>query len=176
MNGWVQVARISSVDGDIRTYNLTVNDLHTFFVGHNGLWVHNSCAWETDPVKPYEVGTYEELRARSAPGDGLDLDHIPSNASNIARAEAELGRPLTAEEREAVRLKGTAVAVPEGSHRSVSPTYGGRNSPEQIQADALNPHGAAVRDTKAMIKGAKPANRAAAGKAAQEVRERAKDQ
>jgi hypothetical protein len=121
-------------------------------------------------VQPYETGTYGDLKARSLVGDRLDLDHQPSNASNIARAEAELGRPLTAAERTAVRDQGTAVAVPEGWHRSGSLTYGGRNTPAQIAGDALDPQAAALRDSQAMIDGANSADRSAAEAAAAAVR------
>ena len=33
--------------------------------------VHNTAC------KPYEVGTYEELKAKSDPNDGLDIHHVP---------------------------------------------------------------------------------------------------
>lgn len=84
-------------------------------------------------------------------GDGLTIDHIPSNASNIARAESELGGQLSKAKRAAVRDQGMAVAVPEDLRRSASPTYGGRNTPAQIASDAANPKAAAAaRDTSAM--------------------------
>jgi hypothetical protein len=117
-------------------------------------------------VQPYEVDTYGNLRARSLTGDGLALDHQPSNASNIARAEAALGRRLTPAEQAAIRDQGPAVAVPEELHRAASPTYGGRNTPAQIAADAANPLVAVIRDTQAMIDAASAANRAAAEAAA----------
>ncbi len=100
----------------------------------------------------------------------MDLDHQPSNASNIARAEAELGRPLTAAERAAVRDQGPAVAVPQELHQGASPTYGGRNTPAQIAADAANPAAAAARDAQAMIDAASAANKAAAEAAAAIIR------
>jgi mutator family transposase len=125
----------------------------------------------TTGVRAYEVDTYGNLRSRSLVGDMLDLDHQPSNASNIARAEAELGRPLTAAERAAVRDQGTAVTVPQDWHRSLSPTYGGRNTAAQIQADALNPQAAALRDSQAMINGASAADRAAAESGAARIRQ-----
>src|SRR5262249_53759726 len=69
-------------------------------------------------VQPYEVDTYGNLIARRVKGDGLAMDHQPSNASNMARAEAQLGRRLTPAERVAIRDQGPAVAVPEELHRS----------------------------------------------------------
>jgi RHS repeat-associated protein len=124
-------------------------------------------------VSPYEVDTYGNLKAREQTFDGMHIDHQPSHASNVARCEAELGRPLTPAEITEVRNNGTAVAVPEGWHRGESPTYGGRNNPAQIQNDAANPVAAATRDSQAMIDGATPENRAAAESAAAEVRSRA---
>ncbi|WP_426168033.1 hypothetical protein [Sandarakinorhabdus sp. DWP1-3-1] len=121
-------------------------------------------------VAPYEVGTYRELRQRSLTGDRLDLDHQPSSASNLARAEAELGRPLTAAERALVRDEGMVVAVPENWHRTQSPTFGGRNTVARIRADAANPGAAALRDSQAMINGASSADRAAAEAAAAAIR------
>jgi RHS repeat-associated protein len=126
-------------------------------------------AEELGAVTAYEVGTFEELSERAVVGDGLVADHIPSNASNIARAEEALGRPLNDAEKEAVRNQGTAVAVPDGLHKSASPTYGGRNTPAQIKADAANPQAAAKRDTQAMVKAASPANQAKAQAAASKI-------
>lgn len=123
---------------------------------------------EEEPVEAYELGTYGDLASRSVK-DGLSIDHIPSNASNLARAAAEKGGPLTEEEAKTVFEQGTAVAVPDSLHRGASPTYGGRNSAAQIQADAANPRAAAVRDLKAMIKAAKPSQRAAAKSAAKKL-------
>jgi RHS repeat-associated protein len=128
---------------------------------------------ESGPVQPYEVGTYEELQARSVKGDRLDLDHQPSHASNLARAEAELGRELTPAEIRRIRALGTAVAVPEEWHRTSSPTYGGRNTPGRITADAADPVAAATRDSQAMVEGADTQHRAAAERAAAIIRIRA---
>src|SRR4051812_6046684 len=119
-------------------------------------------------VEPYEVGTYGELSGRSA-GDGLSIDHIPSNASNLARATATKGEALTPQEAAAVRDQGTAVAVPDASHRGASPTYGGRNTQAQIQADAANPQAAAARDTQAMVNAASANDKAAAKAAATKI-------
>jgi RHS repeat-associated protein len=120
-------------------------------------------------VGEYEVGSYGELSGRSPIGDGLTLDHIPSNASNLARATAAKGEALTPTEANAVRNQGTAVAVPDAAHRSASPTYGGRNTEAQIQADAANPQAAAARDTQAMVNAASANNKAAASAAATKI-------
>jgi RHS repeat-associated protein len=127
---------------------------------------------ESTSVQAYEVGTYGELSNRSV-GDGLSIDHIPSNASNLVRAAEQKGAPLTPAEKAMVRNQGTEVAVPDSLHRSASPTYGGRNTSAQIQADAANPQAAAARDTKAMVNAATPEKRNAAQAAARDIQQRA---
>jgi len=128
------------------------------------------------PVKLYDVGTYAELSARSAIGDDIAIDHQPSNASNLVRWETMLGRKLTEQERILVRNQGTAVAVPQSWHLQESSTYGGRNSPARVKADAANPVAAAIRDSQAMINGASPIYRDAAAVAAAKIRARANGQ
>jgi len=68
--GWIAAGelvpgdKISTIDGDGVTfnarrqlpektvvYNIEVEDLHTYFVGRNGFWVHNTCARDIDPRK-----------------------------------------------------------------------------------------------------------------------------
>jgi hypothetical protein len=84
----------------------------------------------------------------------------------------EVGRPLTPAEIREINNQGTAVAVPEGWHRSQSRTYGGRNRPGQIAADAAEPAAAAIADSERMIEGAIPDFEAAARAAAEEIRRR----
>lgn len=124
-------------------------------------------------VAPYEAESYGILRMRSAKNDGLDLDHQPSTASLLARAEAELKRPLTPAEIDEVIVQGAAVAVPQEWHRAKSPTYGGRNTSAKIEADRLDPVAAAERDAAAMVAGATARRRAAAEAAAAKIRQRA---
>jgi RHS repeat-associated protein len=127
-------------------------------------------------VGPYQYGRAGDLKARSFPRDGLDIDHQPSTASLLARAEAELGRPLTPAEIQQIMADGMAVAVPVEWHRGKSRTYGGRNKPEKISADAADPANAATLDSQAMIEGAMPAKRQVAREAADAVRKRAAGQ
>jgi hypothetical protein len=96
-------------------------------------------------------------------------DYQPSNASNLARAAVEKGGPLTLAEKAEITKKGTAVAVPSKWHQQQSKTYGGRNKPAQIAADAADPLAAAERDSRAMVLGAKPCQRTAAAAAATEI-------
>ncbi len=183
---WVRLESTTSGD-PAPVFNVRIADYHTYFVGTPywgfSVWAHNvdPCskvesggeAANTEGVRPYEVDTYGNLRSRSVPGDKLTLDHQPSNASNLPRAEAELGRPLTPAERIQIRDEGVAVAVPEELDRGFSPAFGGRNTPDQIAADAANPLAAASRDSQVMVNAASPANRAAAEAAAVTIRTRA---
>lgn len=92
-----------------------------------------------------DVGSYGDLR-KTARGTGNDVDHIPSNASNLAAATAQKGQRLTAAERRATKDSGVSMAVPREVHQRRSTTYGGRNSAERIAQDAADPAGAVRRD------------------------------
>lgn len=63
--------------------------------------------------------------------------------------EAELGRPLTELETKTLYQNSTAVEVPRDVHIA-GPTYGGKNTPAQIQQDAADLCGAVCRDTDAL--------------------------
>ena len=126
-------------------------------------------------MKPYETGTYKDLSNRSVKGDNLAIDHQPSNASNIAREEASLGRDLTPAEARTVRDNGQAVAVPQDWHTGQSLTYGGRNTPAQIAGDASNPAiNAATRDSEHMVNTVTTADRGAAQSAAANIQNSAR--
>ncbi|MGA4506997.1 hypothetical protein ACQB6R_01530 [Propionibacteriaceae bacterium G1746] len=89
-------------------------------------------------VKPWEVGQYGPMKARPGRG-GMDMDHIPSKAALLKRAEARKGKPLTKAEADKVINEGSAMAVPRKSHQQKSRTYGGRNNKDQVAHDANNP-------------------------------------
>ncbi len=57
------ILAIRIYSADVTAYNLTVEGIHTYYVGVTPVLVHNSCGSEA--VKPYEVGTYRDLKARS---------------------------------------------------------------------------------------------------------------
>ncbi|MDA0149201.1 T6SS effector antibacterial DNase [Vibrio sp. LaRot3] len=86
-------------------------------------------------VKPLEVDTYGDLAPRSKK-DGMDIDHIPSQAALLRAAEEMLGRPLTADEKKEIIKSGAGVAIPREIHQKCSETYGGRNKLEKQQVDA----------------------------------------
>ncbi|EPS2710253.1 hypothetical protein ACTEV4_004220 [Cronobacter turicensis] len=60
--------------------------------------------------------------------------------------EIKLRRKLTPADDKAIYQNTTAVEVPEDMHRS-GPTYGGKNTKDQIEADALDLCSAVCRDT-----------------------------
>ncbi|EHH1218525.1 S-type Pyocin domain-containing protein [Vibrio parahaemolyticus] len=86
-------------------------------------------------VKPLEVGSYGDLAPRSKK-DGMDIDHIPSQAALLRAAEEMLGRPLTADEKKEIINSGAGVAIPREIHQKCSETYGGRNKLEKQQVDS----------------------------------------
>ncbi|EJG1534721.1 S-type pyocin domain-containing protein [Vibrio parahaemolyticus] len=86
-------------------------------------------------VKPLEVGTYGDLVPRSKK-DGMDIDHIPSQAALLRAAEKMLGRPLTADEKKEIINSGAGVAIPREIHQKCSETYGGRNKLEKQRVDS----------------------------------------
>lgn len=96
-------------------------------------------------VKPLEVGEYKSLKAREKVGDNLEHDHIPSSAALKRAEENRLGRKLTRKEADDLHNKGTAIELPKGVH-SKGDTWRGRNTQDQIDADATDLSKAAERD------------------------------
>ncbi|WP_118988223.1 hypothetical protein [Photorhabdus sp. CRCIA-P01] len=96
-----------------------------------------------------DVGSYKELKSRSVVGDKLEHDHIPSFAALRKTKEDELGRKLTPAEEKTLYQNATAVEIPRDAHKA-SPTYGGKNTPAQVQKDAQDLCGAVCRDTEAL--------------------------
>lgn len=104
------------------------------------------------PLQAGDTGTYGELsaqRKKHGSSEPLDIDHQPSHASNVAAAEQRLGRTLTVQEKTALRNGSGAITSPRAIHQQSSPTYGGRNNPDQIVQDANNPLDAQKRDYEA---------------------------
>lgn len=109
----------------------------------------NKASDEIQAVKPLDVGSYKELKAREVVGDNLEHDHIPSFAALRKAKENELGRPLTDAEAKNLYQNATAVEVPKDVHKA-GPTYGGKNTAAQVEQDALDLCGAVCRDTDAL--------------------------
>ena len=111
----------------------------------------NKASDEIQAVKPLDVGSYKELKARAVVGDGLEHDYIPSFAAIRQAKENELGRKLTPAEERTLFNNATAIEVPKDVHQA-GPTYGGKNTPSQVKQDAMNLCGSECRDTDALRK------------------------
>ncbi|MDU9393744.1 polymorphic toxin-type HINT domain-containing protein [Pseudomonas sp. zfem002] len=142
-----------------RTYNLTVDIGHTFYVGELKTWVHNTGPCDITGIleglgRPTsaggikvvegEVGSYGSTAPRSV-GDGLTPDHIPSLAS-VKEALRQMGVELTEADLKALRNNTNCVVVKTCSHMSDSRTYGGRNNQEKIKMDGSDLYKAAEAD------------------------------
>jgi filamentous hemagglutinin len=100
-------------------------------------------------VQPGQAAAYGELKAQKkafGETEALDMDHQPSFAAQVAAEEAARGVKLTAADRAALKASTPAVASPRRIHQTTSPTYGGRNTPDQIAQDAANRAAAQARD------------------------------
>ncbi len=95
-------------------------------------------------VQEGDVGTYGDLKKRSQPGDGLDIHEVPSSAAQIAAKEKELGRKLTPKELKELKDSNPSIAIRRETH-VLTDTYGGRNTPQKVAADADNLAAAAER-------------------------------
>ena len=65
------------------TYNLTVANAHTFFVGEERIWVHNQnapCGTLVSPEKHYKLSDSE--LAKKVPNEASDLSGIRVDPEN----------------------------------------------------------------------------------------------
>lgn len=83
-------------------------------------------ASDKDELECGESGEYGELKKKSGKGK-YHRDHIPSKAALKKRAETIKGKSLSPEQATAIENAAFAICIPAESHRSISPTYGGRN-------------------------------------------------
>ena len=60
------------LESPVKVYNFEVEDFHTYFVGENGVFVHNRCGTEGD------FGTYDDLLKQGRKGDNITPHHAPS--------------------------------------------------------------------------------------------------
>lgn len=108
-----------------------------------------------EPVKPGDKGNYGDLKDQKAANgetEPLQMDHQPSFAAQVKAKETELGRKLSPQELKDLKNNTPAVASPTEVHQQTSPTYGGRNTAAQSDADAKDLQGAAARDKAAFDK------------------------
>ncbi|HHQ4534902.1 TPA: S-type pyocin domain-containing protein [Aeromonas veronii] len=101
------------------------------------------------PVKLLEVDTYRGFQGR--PRLGTHADHMPSAAA-IDRFLKNLDPTMKAKDRELMKKDVAALIVPASVHQKCSETYGGRNTPSQIDNDAKDLKAAVDRNLDA-IKG-----------------------
>lgn len=86
--------------------------------------------------EPLDVGPADQLQ-RDSNGDGLDIDHIVSKKAlqlYLSRAFPNMTGP----DIKAALSKAPGIAIPSEVHRKLSETYGGRNTKEKQNADALD--------------------------------------
>jgi len=154
-----------------KVYNFEVADFHTYFVGSLHAWVHNAADCPKRKLECGDTGTYNELR-KNTDANGMERDHVPSNASLAYRAVWLMfeGQPnekqtecLSKREPNGVgrdgkpRTKpsildrlgdsiggiGETIAIPADVHSQYSETYGSRNNGTRIANDARDLGGAA---------------------------------
>ncbi|MGV8003016.1 S-type pyocin domain-containing protein [Photorhabdus temperata subsp. temperata] len=86
------------------------------------------------PVKPLEVGEYHDLAGRSR-NDGMDIDHIPSQAA-LKKYLIEKYGELDPDVLKNILESSVSIAIPRRVHQKYSETYGGRNTPTKKAQDA----------------------------------------
>ncbi|VEH89196.1 polymorphic toxin-type HINT domain-containing protein [Propionibacterium australiense] len=126
----VQVVSVQATGHTQTVHNLAIGGLHNYHVATNTgqpILVHNQTKKSCDPVEPYEVGTYDDLKARSVTGDGLDIHHVPQ-----AHAAEQVIDGYD-------RKTGTAIALPRKEHAAI-PTKKGiiDCTPEQQLTNDIN--------------------------------------
>ncbi|MCW4820628.1 S-type pyocin domain-containing protein [Enterobacter chengduensis] len=100
------------------------------------------------PVEFLEVELYSDFKCRSRQGI-YEADHMPSAAavrSALLRENPRLSKKLVDEMAQNV----AAIVVPKEIHQKLSETYGGRNSPVQIELDSKNLRAAVDRNLDAI--------------------------
>ncbi|CAQ84759.1 MULTISPECIES: S-type pyocin domain-containing protein [Photorhabdus] len=95
------------------------------------------------PVKLLEVDLYSNFAGR--PRNGMHADHMPSAAAVRAYFKKKYPDAKENELREMAKDV-AALIIPAEVHQKLSATYGGRNSPVQIEQDSKDLHAALERD------------------------------
>lgn len=85
------------------------------------------------PVKLLEVDTYRRFQGR--PRLGAHADHMPSAAA-VEKYLRNLYPDMKAKDVEAMKKDVAALIIPASVHQKCSETYGGRNTPMQIDNDS----------------------------------------
>ena len=100
------------------------------------------------PVEFLEVELYSDFKRRSRQGK-FEADHMPSAAA-VRVALARDNPDLEPHELDALAQDVAAIVVPKEIHQKLSETYGGRNTPAQIDLDSRNLRAAVDRNLDAI--------------------------
>ncbi|EFI5594749.1 TPA: S-type pyocin domain-containing protein, partial [Escherichia coli] len=100
------------------------------------------------PVEFLEVELYSDFKRRSRQGK-YEADHMPSAAAVRAYFK-RLHPDLDDEDLDAYAQDVAAIVIPKEVHQKMSETYGGRNTPAQIDLDSRNLRAAADRNLDAI--------------------------
>ncbi len=100
------------------------------------------------PVEFLEVELYSDFKRRSRQGK-YEADHMPSAAAVRAHFK-RLYPDADGEDLDAYAQDVAAIVVPKEVHQKLSETYGGRNSPAQIDLDSRNLRAAMDRNLDAI--------------------------
>ncbi|HDC4529090.1 TPA: S-type pyocin domain-containing protein, partial [Enterobacter cloacae] len=100
------------------------------------------------PVEFLEVELYSDFKRRSRQGM-YEADHMPSRAAVDAYLRANYPL-LDDDEILALTDKVAAIVIPKDMHQKISETYGGRNTPTQIDLDSRNLRAAVDRNLDAI--------------------------
>jgi uncharacterized protein RhaS with RHS repeats len=94
-------------------------------LGSIGSSITSSVSRFAEKVNPYDVGTYEELKKKSVPGDKIDIHHVPQ-AGQATQTIPGYDKKT-----------GTAIAIPEAEHESIPTTKGKATLPpaDQVKKD-----------------------------------------
>ncbi|UDQ98816.1 polymorphic toxin-type HINT domain-containing protein [Lentisphaerota bacterium WC36G] len=109
----VDIVNVSVEDNKCATYNLTIDQAHTYYVTVNNtsILVHNDCE---NPANKYKGGIHKET---SLPvGDGLDSHHMYADSIN--------GLP---------KSKGPAIQMDPWDHKA-TPSWGNKKTSQQFNA------------------------------------------
>jgi hypothetical protein len=100
------------------------------------------------PVKLLEVELYSDFDRR--PRSGLyEADHMPSAAAVIINLKRKYPK-LRDKELDRMAKGVAAIIIPIEVHRKISETYGGRNTPQQIEEDSWELKSAVDRNFEAI--------------------------
>ncbi len=114
---------------------------------------------QPDRLAEFDARRYHETTTKGVGevGDGLTGDHIPSRAALVERFKLDNpGKPVP---EDLINREGITVVLKGTDHATLSRTYAGRNTAEQILEDAKDLGEAFRKDATAILNGLKQDNR-----------------